>query len=209
MSCCITSCMSSCIACNHQGSCSTAVTAALITSDSLVLCLTCESAQKTQESQRMFSRNQVLLCFVSCESVQQTQESPKNGLCVLQATFGESMTRMFVGTCALWLPCLPLFWFMRKAVNSRTNTKSVHRPSVCPSVCLSVFSQAISHLPETRCGCLLVFVLIHEEGIQQQNQHLVSLFPLSVCSHTTLHLPKFCCAVKRLCSTATFFWLPD
>ncbi|KAL0045972.1 hypothetical protein WJX82_010072 [Trebouxia sp. C0006] len=41
----------------------------------------------------------------------------------LQATFGESMTRMFVGTCALWLPCLPLFWFMRKALNSRTNTK--------------------------------------------------------------------------------------
>ncbi|DBA78662.1 TPA: hypothetical protein ACH3X1_008580 [Trebouxia sp. C0004] len=41
----------------------------------------------------------------------------------LQATFGESMTRMFLGTCALWLPCLPLFWFMRKALNSRTNTK--------------------------------------------------------------------------------------
>ncbi|KAL0043414.1 hypothetical protein WJX79_004095 [Trebouxia sp. C0005] len=41
----------------------------------------------------------------------------------LQATFGEAMTRMFVGTCALWLPCLPLFWFMRKALNSRTNTK--------------------------------------------------------------------------------------
>lgn len=41
----------------------------------------------------------------------------------IQASLGESMTRMFLGTCALWLPCLPLFWFMRKALNSRTNTK--------------------------------------------------------------------------------------
>ena len=82
----------------QQRSCGAVVNAAQVASGSLVFCLSCESVQKTQESHK-------ILVFL------------------LQATFGESMTRMFVGTCALWLPCLPLFWFMRKALNSRTNTK--------------------------------------------------------------------------------------
>lgn len=41
----------------------------------------------------------------------------------IQASLSESLGRMVVGTCALWLPCLPLFWLMRRALNNRTNTK--------------------------------------------------------------------------------------
>ena len=44
-------------------------------------------------------------------------------LLLVQAGFGESLAKMVLGTCALWLPCLPLFWFMRKALNNKTNTK--------------------------------------------------------------------------------------
>lgn len=42
---------------------------------------------------------------------------------LMQASMSDSLGRMVLGTCALWLPCLPLFWFMRKALNNRTNTK--------------------------------------------------------------------------------------
>lgn len=68
---------------------------------------------------------------------------------VLQATFGESMTRMFVGTCALWLPCLPLFWFMRKALNSRTNTKWVF--CLCSFCCQSALQYWPSALLASLC----------------------------------------------------------
>jgi len=93
-----------------------------------------------------------VLCFVNLVNKYRRHRN-RTRCCLLQATFGESMTRMFVGTCALWLPCLPLFCFMRKALNSRTNTKSVPCLSDPTQLCIFLKLAVLSS------GCATLQVL--------------------------------------------------